>query len=118
MLSIRRRRWNNIFKSLSIIIVFLSVFGIIWLRTGVVSLEYRISILEKKKKELARDVKMASVEKANLLSVEKVETAASDEFVFPDRTKVVFVKRANDNYIHNASLSASNKRHLEGYKMP
>ncbi len=118
MLEIRRRRWNNILKSLSIILLFLSIFGIIWLRTGVVSLEYRISSLEKKKKELARDIKVASVEKANLLSVEKVEAAASDEFVFPDRARVIFVKRANDNYIHNASLSASNKRHSDGYKMP
>ncbi len=105
----RQNRLLAILKPLSIAMLLLSIFSIVWLRSSFVSLEYCISSLEKKKSVLMRDRKMLVAEKASLLSVERFEkvtgnSAINGGFTFPDRVKVVYVKKAKDNEPYRASF--------------
>jgi cell division protein FtsL len=92
----RQNRLIAMLKPLSIVVLLLSIFSIVWLRSSIVSLEYNISNLEKKKTELMIQRKILTAERANLISVERFENAASNGLVFPDRIKVVHVKKAKE----------------------
>jgi len=83
-------------KPLFVIILLGGVFGIVWLRSSILTMEYTISELECKKMEKLRQAKMLLAERAMLLSMQKVEKTAvrSLGLVFPDRTRVVYVKAA------------------------
>jgi len=105
----KKSRWHSIFKPAFIIFLLISIFATVWLRSGVVSLEYKISNLEKRKNEIARDIKVIAAQKSSLLSVGRLESASSNQFVFPDRAKVVFVKRTDTSEMSKASLSAFSK---------
>jgi hypothetical protein len=95
---------TGVLKQVCIILLLISVFFIVWLRSSVISLEYSISSLEKKKAELMRDAKMLLAERASLMSVERFEKVAANGFTFPDRVKVVYVKRTKDNEPYRASF--------------
>ena len=82
------------FKRLLVLLVILSVFAIVWLRSGVRSLEYGLSSLEKKKQQLMKENKLLAAERANLMSFERFQKTADEGFVVPDRIKVVYVKKA------------------------
>jgi hypothetical protein len=97
-------RLTGVLKPVCIVLLLISVFFIVWLRSSFVSFEYSISSLEKKKAELMRDGKMLAAERASLLSVERFEKVAANGFTFPDRVKVVYVKRAKDNEPYRASF--------------
>jgi len=95
MIHVRRRSMLlYISKPLFITFLLCSLFGIVWLRSNYISIEYVISELENKKADMLRESKMLIAEKASLISMQRVEkTAARDlGLVFPDRTKVVYVK--------------------------
>jgi hypothetical protein len=79
---------------LCIALLLCGVFGIVWLRSSFISMEYGISELEKVRLEKLRETKMLMAEKAALLSMQKVEktAVATLGLVFPNRTKVVAVK--------------------------
>ncbi len=83
-------------KALSILSILLLIFGIIWLRSSIVSLEYNISSLEKKKLHLMKENKGIVAEKARLLALERFENSDSRGFVFPDRVRVVYVKETTN----------------------
>ncbi|MFO0752301.1 MAG: hypothetical protein U0411_03120 [Thermodesulfovibrionales bacterium] len=87
---VRFLRWTSVAALL------FSFFAIVWLRSSVVSLEYSLSRLEKKERDLAREKKTLVAERANLLYVGRLEAVAANGsgFVFPDRAKVVYVKKA------------------------
>lgn len=104
----RRRSWFvGVLKPLSIVMLLFMIFTIVWLRSSVVSLEYRLSSLEKKKVELARDRKLLLAERSNLLAIGRLEnTAAGSGFAFPDRMRVVYVKKGGDSNTYKASLLA------------
>ncbi len=104
----KRSMLHVFFKPAFIVFLLVSIFVTIWLRAGVVSLEYRIGKLEKKKNEIARDIKVIAAQRSSLLSVGRLETA-SNRFVFPDRVRVVFVKRTDTGNVSKASLSAFSK---------
>ncbi|MBZ0158059.1 MAG: hypothetical protein K8I29_17820 [Alphaproteobacteria bacterium] len=86
---VRFLRW------LSVATLLFSFFAIVWLRSSVVSLEYSLSRLEKRETDLAKEKKSLVAERANLLYVGRLEAVAANGsgFVFPDRMKVVYVKR-------------------------
>jgi len=107
----RKNRFVELLKPLSIVLLLFSIFGTVWLRSGIVSLEYRLSRLENKKKELMRDTKVMLAERASLLSVERFEKVAMDGtgFTFPDRVKVVFVKKANEQEPRKTALLTRGK---------
>ncbi|MBI5214078.1 MAG: hypothetical protein HY957_12050 [Nitrospirae bacterium] len=98
-------RFLSVLKPLAVVMLLVSVFGIVWLRSSLVTIEYGISSLEKKKTGLLRDRKMLAAERASLLSVERIESAAADKFAFPDRVKVVYVKKSRDEEPYRASFT-------------
>ncbi|HMK43121.1 MAG TPA: hypothetical protein VK445_03195 [Dissulfurispiraceae bacterium] len=88
---------------LSILVLF--IFAIIAVRSSVVTLEYQLSSLEAKKKDLMKDAKVLSADRARLFAVKRFENvAAAGGMVFPDRMKVVYVKNARKGGAYTASL--------------
>jgi len=81
-------------KPLFVALLLFGIFGIIWLRSNLISLEYTISELENKRMERLRETKMLMAERASMLSIQRVESTAVRDLglVFPDRTRVVYVK--------------------------
>lgn len=73
------------------------IFGIVWLRSNLTSVEYSISELEKGRLEKLKETKMLMAEKSALFALQKGEKAAVTELglVFPSRTKVVYVKESS-----------------------
>lgn len=68
-------------------------FGIVWLRSNIVSTEYSISELENRKMAKMRETKMLMAERAAVLSMKKAEKRIVSELglTFPDRKKVLYV---------------------------
>lgn len=81
-------------KPFAAILLLFGLFGIVWLRSKIVTVEYAISRLENKKNERLRETKILMAERASVLSLEAVEKATlkNSGFKFPDRTRVVYVK--------------------------
>jgi hypothetical protein len=81
-------------KPLFAVVLLGGIFGIVWLRSSILTMEYAISELECRKMERLRDAKTLLAERAMLLSMQKMERTAvkSLGLVFPDRTRVVYVK--------------------------
>lgn len=97
-----------VLKPVAVILLVAMVFGVVWLRSSVVSLEYRLSHLEKKRTELMKDKKTLLARRANLLYVGRLEQAAgSAGFAFPDRVKVVYVQERNDRRPFTATAAVS-----------
>ena len=94
-----------ILKPLFITLLLFGVFCIVWLRSNVMMLEYNLGELEKKKIESLKGREMLRAEKASLLSFERVNAFLSrnEGFVFPDRTRVIYVKRQKGSQPYNAS---------------
>jgi hypothetical protein len=90
----RRSMLSHIIKPLFVLFLLGGLFGIVWLRSNFISVEYTISELENKKADRLREAKMLMAEKASLMSMHKVEKTAvrNSGLVFPDRRKVVYVK--------------------------
>lgn len=95
----RRNRFAAFLKPFMTVLLAFSVFGLIWLRSSVVSLEYKINDLEKKRDAMTIQRKLYAAERAKLLSVERFEKASvsGSGFGFPDRVKVVYVKKMSGN---------------------
>lgn len=104
----RRSVVSYIIKPVFIALLLCGLFGIVWLRSNFISMEYAISELEIKKSDRLREAKMLMAEKASLMSMHKVEKTAVRDIglVFPDRTKVVYV-REKDPGPQKVSLAAS-----------
>ncbi len=102
----KRNRFFCLLKPLSVMLLLFLVFSMVWLRSSVVSLEYRLGNLEKKKAELMRDRKLLAAEQANLLYVGRLQAVAADGagLTFPDRVRVVYVAKAKDKEALKASL--------------
>ena len=102
----RRNVVSFIIKPLLIALLLFSLFGLVWLRSHVVTLEYNLSDLEKKKIACLKERKMLLAAKANILSFGKVEASLSKNhsFVFPDRIRVIHVKKQKESLPHKVSL--------------
>ncbi|HXX80562.1 MAG TPA: hypothetical protein VEI46_03385 [Thermodesulfovibrionales bacterium] len=83
-------------KPLFVVVLLGGIFAIVWLRSSILTMEYSIGELECKKMERLREAKMLLAERAMLLSMQKMEKTAvrSLGLVFPDRTRVVYVRGA------------------------
>jgi len=97
----RRRRASRLVpvgRIAMIVALVLLVFSVVWIRSSVVSLEYQLSSLEIKKKELMREAKTLGAQRAGLVTLKRLETVASADggLMFPDRMKVVYVKNQRD----------------------
>jgi hypothetical protein len=85
-------------KPFFILVILFGIFGIIWLRSSIISMEYTISELENKKMDRMRDAKMLMAEEASLLSTQKIEKVAMRNLglTVTDRTRVVYVRSGNN----------------------
>ena len=110
-----RRKKSNWFmallKPVSLLTLLFMIFGIVWLRSSVVSLEYSLSNLEKKRSELMREKKVLAAEQANLLYIGRLQSVASNGtgFEFPNRVRVVYVRASGKRDIYKASLTVSER---------
>lgn len=99
---------------LSVLLILFGIFSIVWLRSSVRTAEYSIAALDHKRMEILRDRKTLMAEKASFLSIQSVKNKGSGKLalVFPDRVKVVYVKKDGKNTPFKASLEG---RQLSGH---
>jgi hypothetical protein len=90
-------------KPLLILMLLIGVFGLVKMRAAIVSVEYDIGELEKKKAELLTQRKALQAEFSAMLSLKSVE-GRELELVFPDRERVIYVKRDGVNKPYAASM--------------
>ncbi|MEN2995117.1 MAG: hypothetical protein ABDH19_07220 [Thermodesulfovibrio sp.] len=90
-----------------ILVVFslFAIFGILWIRSSVISLEYRLSSLEEKKKEMLNEKRFLLAEKAYLSSFVRINSCNDQIFVFPDRQKIVYIFETPENLVKTASFN-------------
>jgi hypothetical protein len=109
----RKTRTNLVsfvLRPLLIILLFVGVFGLVYLRSNFLKLEYSLGELEKKKMQCLRDRKMLFAEKTSQLSFARLESSPGDQegFVLPDRLKVVHISKQMRSLPHQVSLKQSN----------
>jgi len=98
--------FSIILRPLLIALLLVGVFGLVYLRSSVMTLEYCLGDLEKTRRNYLRERKMLLAEKTSLLSFERVEASLSRSrgFVLPDRIRVIHVKNRKETLPYNASL--------------
>jgi hypothetical protein len=98
--------FSIILRPLLIALLIVGVFGLVYLRSSVMTLEYSLGDLEKTRRNYLRERKMLLAEKTSLLSFERVEASLSRShgFVLPDRIRVIHVKNRKETLPYNASL--------------
>lgn len=104
-----------LYKPLLIACLLLGLFGMIWLRSSIVAANYRIHDLEEKKMSALTDMKLLLANRAKLMSLASIESSrrgtsvkkrhADNEYIFPDRVKVVYVKRRKGVEPYDVSLN-------------
>ncbi|MEW6585252.1 MAG: hypothetical protein AB1442_06530 [Nitrospirota bacterium] len=95
-----------IIKPFLIAALVILAFGLVYLRSSFVSLEYNLGDLEKKKMQHLKERKILLAERTNLLSFAKLETDLNGEngFVTPDRLKVIYINKQKEYLPYKASL--------------
>ncbi|GAB4387587.1 MAG: hypothetical protein Kow0025_02010 [Thermodesulfovibrionales bacterium] len=81
----------------------MGVFGLVWLRSSIVSLEYRIGEMQMQKAQALKEEKALAAELAAFLSIQEVKERRA-ALVFPDRQRVVHVMRDQRGIPYTASL--------------
>ena len=84
----------------------LGVFGLVYLRSSCVTLEYSLGDLEKKKMSYLKERKMLLAQKTRMLSFASLEVNPheSEGFILPDRIKVVHLSKQTRSLPQRASL--------------
>jgi len=91
-------------KPFCILILLFGLFGLVWLRSSVVSISYDLRALEEKKTESLKEMKMLLADRAKVISLASLGTSftgqgrgdykhVSSSYVFPDRVKVIHIKK-------------------------
>lgn len=93
-------------KPLLIILLVFGVFGLVYLRSNFLRLEYSLGDLEKKKMNYLKERKMLLAEKTRLLSFAQLETSHGDSegFLLPDRVKVIHLNKQKGPVPYRASF--------------
>ncbi len=107
----KKNRFITALKPVSLLLLLFLIFGVVWLRSSVVSLEYSLSDLERKRSELVRETMVLTAEQANILNIGKIQNVASNGtcFGFPDRVRVVYVKTSGERDSYRASLTTKSE---------
>ncbi|WP_297209006.1 MULTISPECIES: hypothetical protein [Thermodesulfovibrio] len=87
-----------------VVFTLLSIFAILWVRSNVIAIEYRLSSLEEQKKELLREQKTLIAERASLTSFVRIENKEY-ALIFPDRKKVVYITGKPEHLIKSVSYN-------------
>jgi hypothetical protein len=95
MVKCKKNILSCICQPLLIALLIFGVFGLVYLRSSFLTLEYNLGDLEKKKMDCLRERKMLLAEKTSLLSFAKFETpqSGSEAFILPDRIKVIHLSK-------------------------
>ncbi len=98
--------FSFVLKPLLIVLLMAGAFGLIYLRSSFLTLEYSFGELEQKKADCLKEQKMLLAEKTSLLSFAKLESSRSSTggFVLPDRIKVVHIDKEKRYLPYRASL--------------
>jgi hypothetical protein len=118
-----RRSQNDflsiIFRPVCIIILLFGLFGLVWLRSSVVSIAYDLRALEEKKMASQKETKMLLADRSKVISLASIDSAlqsrgqgqdngdykrVSSGYVFPDRVKVIHIKRHTGPETYKASF--------------
>lgn len=91
-----------------IIFSLLAIFAILWIRANVISMEYRLSSLEEKKKEMLNERRLLLAEKASLTSFVRINNADGHVLVFPDRRKIVYISGNPESLVRAVSFNKTN----------
>jgi cell division protein FtsL len=90
-------------KAVFILFILVMIFATLWIRSAIISTEYKLSTLEQQKKELLIEKKLLIAEKASLISIAKLEATSQKEMIFPDRKKVVFIQGSPEVLVKSVS---------------
>ncbi len=106
---IRKSRCNILVflvKPFLVMVIIAGIFGLVYLRSGFLQLEYSLSDLEKKKIQCLRERKMLLAERTSLLSFAKLEGSrqAGDGFILPDRIQVIHMSKQKGVQPYRTSL--------------
>ncbi len=95
-----------ILRLLCVTLLLVGQFSLVWLKSHVLNLEYNISILEKMKANYIKERRLLLAERAGLQSLEKLGASAvgNDSLIFPDRVRVIHVKKNKGSLPHKASF--------------
>lgn len=114
-----RRSQNDflsiIYKPVCIIILLFGLFGLVWLRSSVVSIAYDLRALEEKKMASQKETKMLLADRSKVISLASIGSSFqgqadggaklfSSGYVFPDRVKVIHIKRHTGPETYKASF--------------
>lgn len=109
-----------LYKPLCVVILLSGLFGLIWLRSGVVTTAYDLRNLEEKKMESLKETKILLAERAKLMSLEKIDASfrgnvkgetrlVTGENMFSNRVRVIHIKRNSVPGTYRASLQVRDK---------
>jgi hypothetical protein len=98
--------FSFVLKPFLILLLIIGVFGLVYLRSNFLTLEYSFGELEKKRMSCLKEQKMLLAEKTSLLSFAKMESSrgSTGGFVLPDRIKVIHVSKGKRSLPYRASL--------------
>ena len=100
----RRSMLSYIIKPFLCTVLLAGIFCLVWLRSGVISFEYRIGEMERQETEAFKKAKTLEAEMSALLSVQRaVGNAEEGKFVF-QRDRVFYVKRDKGGVPYVVSL--------------
>lgn len=101
-----RGMFSFVLIPLAVLLFLFGIFSVVWLRSSVRTVEYTISSLDNKRMEILKERKMLLAEKAGLLAIQNVKKTGDGKLalVFPDRVKVIYVKKEGGIAPYKASL--------------
>ena len=99
-----------IYKPVCIFVLLFGLFGLVWLRSSVVSIAYDLRSLEERKMASQKETKMLLADRSKVISLASIGSSfqgkgqsrgnsngdykpVSSGYVFPDRVKVIHIKR-------------------------
>lgn len=95
-----------IIKPFLILFLVICAFGLVYLRSSFLKLEYSLGALEEQKVRQLKERKLLLAERTSLLSFAKLQTSRNDgeAFVMPDRLKVIYIDTQKGYLPYKASL--------------
>lgn len=110
-----------LYKPFFILFLFFSLFGLIWLRSSVMTTAYELRSLEETRMAMIKDREMLLAKRAKLMSLEKINASfqgqakrrkryAAKGYVFPERSRVVHIKTRSQTTPYKVSLKKNSKR--------
>lgn len=100
----RGRQYLLICSSLLFMII-MSVFGILWIKSNVITVEYKLSQMEDRKRALLREQRVLLAEKASLTNISRLRQGELYSLNFPDRRKVVYITKDSRISLNKVSLN-------------